>query len=256
MLGTGFPTSAAEQLMHYVYRLIDPRNGETFYVGKGQGDRVFAHAQAMPAEGENDDNLVSAPKYQRIRDIQGAGLEVIHVIHRLGMTQKTAFEVEAALIDAYPCLVNLQAGHGANDRGSRHADEIIKAHTLEPFELDEPLILINIAALWNVLDTYQATRGVWRLDPNRVKRYRLVLGHARGIVRGAYHPDEWLPATTANFTNLEHDIVGRWGFKGRESEMSVWDKYVGKRVPNRYRRKGQANPIRYCDLPAARRRRG
>ena len=41
------------------------------------------------------------PKYQRIRDIQGAGLEVIHVIHRHGMTQKTAFEVEAALIDAY-----------------------------------------------------------------------------------------------------------------------------------------------------------
>ena len=40
-----FPGRVAEQLKWYVYRLIDPRNGETFYVGKGQGDRVFAHAK-------------------------------------------------------------------------------------------------------------------------------------------------------------------------------------------------------------------
>ena len=252
MLDNSFPKSANEQLKHYVYRLIDPRNGETFYVGKGQGDRVFAHAQAIPAEGENDDTLVSDPKYQRIREIRNAGLEVIHVIHRHGMTQRTAFEVEAALIDAYPGLVNLQAGHGSNDRGSRHADEIIKAQTLEPFELGVPLILINIAALWNVLETYQATRGVWKLDPNRAKRYELILGHARGIVRGAFRPEKWLPATTDNFPLLEHDIDGRWGFEGTIAEASVWDRYVGKRVPDRYRPKGAANPIRYCDLSSRR----
>lgn len=250
MVSASFPTSATEQLMHYVYRLIDPRNGETFYVGKGQGDRVFAHARAIPADGENDDSLVSDPKYQRIRDIQSAGLEVIHVIHRHGMTQRTAFEVEAALIDAYPGLVNLQAGHGANDRGSRHADEIIKAHTLEPFDLGEPLILINIAALWNVRETYQATQCMWKINPYRAKQYNLVLGHARGIVRGAYRPDEWLPATTENFSFEDHDIEGRWGFIGREAETPVWNRYVGKRVPEKYRRKGAANPIRFCDWPA------
>ena len=27
----------------YVYRLIDPRNGKTFYIGRGRGNRVFAH---------------------------------------------------------------------------------------------------------------------------------------------------------------------------------------------------------------------
>ena len=35
-----FPQEVIEALGHYVYRLIDPRNGETFYVGKGQGDRM------------------------------------------------------------------------------------------------------------------------------------------------------------------------------------------------------------------------
>jgi hypothetical protein len=40
----GFPPGVAEKLKTYVYRLIDPRNGETFYVGKGKGDRVFVTA--------------------------------------------------------------------------------------------------------------------------------------------------------------------------------------------------------------------
>jgi hypothetical protein len=40
---TSFPREVAQKLKTYVYRLIDPRNGETFYVGKGQGNRVFAH---------------------------------------------------------------------------------------------------------------------------------------------------------------------------------------------------------------------
>ncbi|MGI9440198.1 MAG: hypothetical protein ACR2OT_04365, partial [Parvibaculales bacterium] len=39
-----FPPEVAKQLGYYVYRLIDPRNGETFYVGKGKNDRVFEHA--------------------------------------------------------------------------------------------------------------------------------------------------------------------------------------------------------------------
>jgi hypothetical protein len=39
-----FPAEVAKKLGYYVYRLIDPRNGETFYVGKGKG-RVFQHAR-------------------------------------------------------------------------------------------------------------------------------------------------------------------------------------------------------------------
>ena len=33
---TSFTPEVAEKLKTYVYRLIDPRNGETFYVGKGR----------------------------------------------------------------------------------------------------------------------------------------------------------------------------------------------------------------------------
>lgn len=38
-----FSDFTAEQLGSYVYRLRDPRDHETFYVGKGKGNRVFAH---------------------------------------------------------------------------------------------------------------------------------------------------------------------------------------------------------------------
>ena len=47
---TSFPAEVTEALRSYVCRLIDPRTGETFYVGKGKDNRVFAHAR-----GEEDD---------------------------------------------------------------------------------------------------------------------------------------------------------------------------------------------------------
>ena len=54
-----FPAEVARKLKTYVYRLIDPRNGETFYVGKGQGNRVFSHIRAeQNLEGDDLDNKV------------------------------------------------------------------------------------------------------------------------------------------------------------------------------------------------------
>ena len=84
-----WPVGVTDKLKTYVYRLIDPRNGETFYVGKGRGDRVFTHVRAG-AGGDEVDN-----KLTRIREIRLAGFEVAHVIHRHGLDDATAFEVEA-----------------------------------------------------------------------------------------------------------------------------------------------------------------
>lgn len=98
-----FTEEISEKLKTYVYRLIDPRNGETFYIGKGKGNRMFSHIHVEESlEGDAFDN-----KLKRIREIKLAGFEVAHVIHRHGMDEKTAFEVEAALIDAYPGLTNI-----------------------------------------------------------------------------------------------------------------------------------------------------
>jgi hypothetical protein len=44
-----FPSEGAVRLGCYVCRLLDPRNGETFYVGKGHGNRLFDHHWPDPA---------------------------------------------------------------------------------------------------------------------------------------------------------------------------------------------------------------
>jgi uncharacterized protein len=101
-----FPPEVAKKLSNYVYRLIDPRNGETFYVGKGKADRVFQHARgALKLRDGLEDKLDA--KMLRINEIAKAGLAVGHVIHRHGIEDdKTAFEIEAAVMDAYPGLTN------------------------------------------------------------------------------------------------------------------------------------------------------
>ena len=103
-----FKPGVAERLGHYVYRLIDPRNGRTFYVGRGQENRVFAHVNDELALGEDEDDL--SEKLETIREIKRANLEPIHVVHRHGMDETTAVEVEAALIDIIPGLTNIQVG--------------------------------------------------------------------------------------------------------------------------------------------------
>lgn len=97
-----FSTETIEKLKSYVYRLIDPRNGNTFYVGKGKGNRVFEHARNVLKYGVNEDK--ESAKNETIQEIIDCGLKVIHIIHRYGMDDQTAFEVESALIDAYPGL--------------------------------------------------------------------------------------------------------------------------------------------------------
>ena len=47
-----FPSEVCDKLVTYVYRRIDPRNGEIFYIDNGKGNRVFVHIRA---EIETDD---------------------------------------------------------------------------------------------------------------------------------------------------------------------------------------------------------
>ena len=159
-----FPTGVAEQLKWYVYRLIDPRNGETFYVGKGQRNRLFEHAKGALSSAEDEDE--SDLKTQRIQAIRASGLDVGHLVHRHGLeSESMAYEVEAALIDAYPGLTNQVLGHGSGLHGCRHVEEVIQQYGAEPFKVTEPLILITIKSSFDQgRNTYDAVRWAWKVS--------------------------------------------------------------------------------------------
>lgn len=235
-----FPADVTHKLKTYVYRLIDPRNGETFYVGKGQGNRVFAHIHAeQNLEGDELDN-----KLKRIRDIRVAGFEVAHVIHRHGMDDKTAFEVEAALIDAYPGLTNIVGGASSSDYGAMHAKEIVSRYCAEPAVFQHKALLINVNRSATETSLYEATRYAWKINKSKAKQAEVILATRLGVIVGAFIAHRWLEAKTSNFPGRE-SAPGRFGFEGEEAPDDIKKLYVGKRVPDEYRKPGAANPIKY-----------
>jgi hypothetical protein len=250
---TKFPVGVSDKLGFYVYRLIDPRNGETFYVGKGKSDRVLRHANGGLKLAPQEDAVDT--KMQRIKEIRSAGLEVGHVIHRHGIKdEKAAFEIEAAVIDAYPGLTNKVGGH-SNDFGAAHVEEIITLYDAEPFVPLHRLLLVSIGRSYGEpgKSVYDAVRYAWVLNPDKARKAEFVLAHVQGLVKGVFKPVKWMEAIPQNFPGFEIADPDRWGFEGEEADEAVRRQYLRKRVPDKYRAKHAANPIRYVlDVPPVR----
>ncbi len=113
-------------------------------------------------------------------------------------------------------------------------------------EIREPLILISIGQSHEdkTLTNYDAVRSSWKINPARAENYKLVLARYRAEIVGAYRPFEWFPSSEENFPGRH--APGTWGFVGERAGTEVWNHYVGKVVPDRYRRHGAQSPIRYC----------
>ena len=243
---SSFPPGVAQELGAYVCRLIDPRNGQTFYVGKGHNNRVFQHAAGVSpdqwkmsaAEKKSDDLDLASAKIQTIRAIKNEGMAVIAVIHRHGLTDREALEVEAALIDAYPGLANIQNGHGSADRGCMSVEQILReAEASEAYFGDRKLLLIKIRSSVIVYKggVYEAVRASWRINDTRAAG-RPVLAVENGIIRGVFTA-EWHASTEEN----------RKEFDGGEIHEPWAEALIGKRIQPQYKKKGEACPIRYVN---------
>ena len=240
-----FPNEVINSLGCYVYRLIDPRNGQTFYVGKGKGNRVFSHVKG---EAESDTDELN-DKLKRIREIKNGGFEVAHIIHRHGLDEETAFEVEAALIDAYPEASNTVSCH-FSERGIMHAKQVIDLYQTKEIDFQHKVLMLNInhtaPVADNVYDVYEAVRYAWRLNVDKARTSEFVLAIQQGLVIGVFVPQKWLDATKDNFPGREDWSEGeRWGFVGEEAPDEIKKLYLGTRLPDSMRKKGAANPVRY-----------
>ena len=242
-----FSDTVIEKLQFYVYRLIDPRNGETFYVGRGRGNRVFDHVRGVIKQNEldaseDDESL----KIKRINAIRNTQLEVLHVIHWHNMDMITAKVVEAALIEAYPGLTNIQSGEGSSDYGCMHAIEIIQKYEAKVADFsNKKLLVISVNRSSSEKEMYEAVRFCWRLNMARVMKADYILAAVRGVIQGVYISNEWLPATKENFPGRA-DYPGRIAFNGVEAPVEIGRELIGYRIPDDFSF-GVGNPIRYVN---------
>ena len=241
-----FSKQVSKKLKYYVYRLVDPRNGQTFYVGKGSGNRVFAHAsnalKNYKGEKFSEENDDVSLKTKLIREIKNDGFEVICIIHRHGLTEKEAFEVESALIDCYPGLTNIQSGHNP-ERGVNNAKTIEKIYSLQEYDDNDDLKYCIIKIKQSSIDAnngdiYETVRKSWRVDLNKIKNYPYVFASCDGVVKEIYKV-KW---------HKSSKISGRCYFDGEcTNNNEIRDKYINKRLPSKYVKKGMASPILYSD---------
>jgi uncharacterized protein YdcH (DUF465 family) len=92
--------------MFYVYELRDPRNGQVFYVGKGQGDRAYQHQREVL----NGTAKTNPAKIAKIQEILAADMQVEVAIVAEYVYEEDALDHEFHLVEANPTLTNVMPG--------------------------------------------------------------------------------------------------------------------------------------------------
>jgi hypothetical protein len=82
-----------KRLKYYVYFLIDSLTNQIFYVGKGQGKRIFAHISYYKCG-----NIDNPFKYERIANIIKSGGKVESEIFVDNLSEQEALEIEKFMI--------------------------------------------------------------------------------------------------------------------------------------------------------------
>ncbi len=234
-----FTPEIIEKLGHYVYLYLDPDTDEIFYIGKGIGNRVFAHLSDS-AESE---------KTRRIAAIRQRGREPRIELLRYGLSEHEAALVEASAIDLFgtEALTNKVRGTDSRSYGRVSIEDIVLTYSAETAVIAHPLILITINRLYRShmtpLELYEATRGIWVIGRRHTAYACAVF---QGIIREVYRIHQWHPAgTLAYFTrdNADFKGSGRWEFEG-EVAYEIREQYLHQSV-RAYLGTASQNPIRY-----------
>lgn len=244
-----FAHGVAKEVGHYVYALYVGRSKTPFYVGKGSGNRVFNHINKSLklTKDEIEDDL----KF----DIISSGKPITHKIIRHGLDNKTAYRIEASIIDMLGIgyLSNKVRGQDSF-HGIMTIDEINTLYrSPEVPKITEKVILININKQFDVAKNnkkklYEATRKSWILGKRRDKaEYAFTV--ANGIVYEIIEINKksWNCTETITLPKKGGGIFTkkRWEFRGKiVVDPSLNNKYLGKSVKSYWKSGGQ-NPIRY-----------
>ena len=253
-----FSTSIIEKLAYYIYCLIDPRDGNIFYVGKGVGNRVFHHAQASLQEKEKPSDKIAL-----IREIHKSGHQPVYYILRHNIqTDEQAFEYEAMAIDLLSLvkpsqqpLTNIQGGKYSSKVGLMSLSELKRQYDAQELKTDEPIVLITINKEYEKLkkdirsgnipeadrhkEIYERTRKYWKIG-NRREKAKYAVAVYRGWTLAVYEIERWISA--------DDIIKGRWMFEGKPlpKESDIYQEIVDKLTySSQENYKAPQNPITY-----------
>ena len=84
---------------------------------------------------------------------------------------------------------------------------------------------------------YDSTNRFWRAG-ERISNYTYVVSVVDQVVQRVYIADTWFKFSDGYW-------AGRWGFFGREAKGDEFETLIGKRIPEQYRTRGNANPVLY-----------
>jgi len=246
-----FSQKAISNLGYYVYIYSDPDTKIPFYIGKGKGNRCFAHLSL-----DNDSEKVA-----KIQEILANGKEPIIEILVHGVDEETALKVEAAAIDLIGIdnLTNIQKGHHSSVYGRINVDDINRRYdqeVLQESDIKDNLILIRINKAYHYgmtdFELYDATRGCWKINVDNAKEYKYACSVYDGMILEVYSIAQWFEAYTTmrNYPRPEGQrdkIDGRYEFVGSVAADEIRKRYVGKIVSDLFP-KGNQNPIKYVNV--------
>jgi hypothetical protein len=177
-----------------------------------------------------------------IRTIQSSGKEIKYSIIRHGLTEKEAFEIEAALIDYIDGITNATGGHHSDSRGLMSVGEIIAVYSAPEIEIVEPVILLTVNRLYHRNmsqdELFEITRGNWVVGERRNEaKYAFCVSY--GLVRQVYEIQSWFAVEARS---KDSRTQNRWRFEGVVAQEL--QHYIGGNV-ERYI--GSQNPIRYVN---------
>jgi len=199
-------------LGQYIYALRDPRDRKIFYVGQGQGNRVFSHfVEADLCLIHNKPFQQMSSKIIRILDIWNNLLDVewIIIAHNLpncsnnlpNCNVNIANLVESAVYDV---LMESQNGVTLNticppSSTMLQSDEIasLGATFVNPTIHIENVFVFPIQNAVNKgASFYDATRMVWSVSKNnRSFKQSYAVGLQNAISIGSYEIDKWVKST-------------------------------------------------------------
>lgn len=215
---------------YYVYCLVDSRNNEVFYVGKGKNQRVFDHEKwalknnkdKLLQEESKEKRVSENPdyKFERIKKINEDNHEVLKYLLNFHLTEKEAFACENTIINYFNCvkgfpLTNKVSGHGNT---GIEVKALEKNFGKEPISIndiksDELILAVKIIDSLD-LDTDETkqysfydrdnnnlksrTLGNWKVSRSKVNKIKYLIGVNTGIsnsVVSAYKIDRFEEGT-------------------------------------------------------------